>query len=511
MPRYLRPFPGVVLVLLLLASFGSASAQQCGVLLEPSDGKDDDHFGDSISMSGPIALIGANRSDDLGPYSGSAYVYRFDGSRWIEEQKVTAAPGHSLFGFAVACDGDWLLIGAPNFLHGSGAAYLFQWNGSSWVEKQRLRPSDDRNRNFGETVALRGQVASVGAPSGDFVRGAAYVYELVGSQWVERQKLEPIEIRSARFGVSLAIDGDWLAVGDGDRSKHPTPGAAYLFRRNGSSWRLEQRFESDLGTGEDFFAQSLSLDGDVLAVGDPLEGYTSPGAVHVYRFDGAMWIEEQVLRNSEYSTWQFGRVVSVSGDAILVDSRPSPYIYRRKGSVWLEEQELHVPPRGGYNDSTVACLSGDQALIGNPYDESVPRPGNAQAFVVRDALASRLSYGQGWPGTRGIPALEAGGDPVLHALELLTLENSLGTPTVGVLLIGDRGASIPTVYEGTLLVVPRFALPIGIPVAGFRIITPLPCDGSSAGVSIFLQGMELDPGATQGVSFSRGLRLNLGF
>ncbi|MBL6998139.1 MAG: FG-GAP repeat protein [Phycisphaerales bacterium] len=48
----------------------------------------------SVAIDGTIALIGAHYDDDNGSYSGSAYVYRFDGSSWVET-KLLASDGAS--------------------------------------------------------------------------------------------------------------------------------------------------------------------------------------------------------------------------------------------------------------------------------------------------------------------------------------------------------------------------------------------------------------------------------
>ena len=47
--------------------------------------------------------------------SGAAFVYRFDGKSWVEEQKLTARdprPG-AHFGQSLAVEGDRVFIGAP--------------------------------------------------------------------------------------------------------------------------------------------------------------------------------------------------------------------------------------------------------------------------------------------------------------------------------------------------------------------------------------------------------------
>jgi hypothetical protein len=58
--------------------------------LTASDGAEGDFFGVSVSLNSDVASIGAYGDDgDV----GSVYVYRFDGSTWVEEQKLTAGDG----------------------------------------------------------------------------------------------------------------------------------------------------------------------------------------------------------------------------------------------------------------------------------------------------------------------------------------------------------------------------------------------------------------------------------
>jgi len=61
--------------------------------LTASDGAGADEFGRSVSISGDYALIGAIHDDDNGTNSGSAYIYHFTGTSWIEQQKLTASDG----------------------------------------------------------------------------------------------------------------------------------------------------------------------------------------------------------------------------------------------------------------------------------------------------------------------------------------------------------------------------------------------------------------------------------
>ena len=74
-----------------------------------SDGAQEDWFGISVSISGDLALIGAELDDDNGKNSGSAYLFRFDpdgSGDWIEEAKLLASDGTlgDSFGRSVSFD-----------------------------------------------------------------------------------------------------------------------------------------------------------------------------------------------------------------------------------------------------------------------------------------------------------------------------------------------------------------------------------------------------------------------
>ena len=97
--------------------------------LHANDAQSGDLFGTSVSLSGNQALIGAYEDDDNGFRSGSAYVFDFDGSSWNQSQIIAAdADSWDRFGDSVSLSGNRALIGAygdddnGNF---SGATYIF--------------------------------------------------------------------------------------------------------------------------------------------------------------------------------------------------------------------------------------------------------------------------------------------------------------------------------------------------------------------------------------------------
>ncbi|MEZ5964067.1 MAG: hypothetical protein R3F56_09505 [Planctomycetota bacterium] len=125
--------------------------------------------------------------------------------------------------------------------------------------------------------------------------------------------------------------------------------------------------------------------------------------------------------------------------------------------------------------------------------------------------ASWDRYGSGWAGTNGIPDLTPAGDPVLGCALTIDLQNSSGTAAAGVLVVGLTPAMLPTPVGGTLLVTPAVTVGVNVPAGGLPIVLPLRASRLLCGTPLYLQAAQADAGATQGLSFTSGLRLVLGY
>jgi fibronectin type 3 domain-containing protein len=91
-----------------------------------ADGVAFDFFGIAVSVSGNLAIVGAYADRDKGPLSGSAYIFRRGGDgNWTQEQKLLAPDGadSDYFGNAVSISGDLAVIGAYGDDE-SGSAYI---------------------------------------------------------------------------------------------------------------------------------------------------------------------------------------------------------------------------------------------------------------------------------------------------------------------------------------------------------------------------------------------------
>jgi Tol biopolymer transport system component len=124
--------------------------------------------------------------------------------------------------------------------------------------------------------------------------------------------------------------------------------------------------------------------------------------------------------------------------------------------------------------------------------------------------ATWSNYGSGWPGTNGVPAFTCSKPPQFGAFVIVQADNSSGVATTGMLFLGFQRANITTTKGGDLLVVPALVAPVAIPTTAFKAWGTIPDNDAFCGVVCDLQVLELDPGASQGVSFTAGLELVIG-
>ena len=134
-------------------------------------------------------VVGAAREDAGGQDAGAAYVFQRDqGSpdNWGEVQKLTASDAQAgyLLGDSVAVSGDTAIVGADGEGGTAGAAYVFQRDeggADNWGEVKKLTAFDaDAGDLYGTSVAVSGETAIVGSWLEDTEganAGAVYVYQ----------------------------------------------------------------------------------------------------------------------------------------------------------------------------------------------------------------------------------------------------------------------------------------------------------------------------------------------
>jgi hypothetical protein len=169
-----------------------ASEWEVGTKIVASDAGQFDNFGRSVAIDGDYAIVGAHQDDDAGgagvnSNSGSAYIFRRTGTNtWDTGTKIVAsdAADGDNFGYGVAIDGDYAIVGAYQNDDGgssSGSAYIFRRTGTNtWDTGTKILASDAAaSDRFGFSVDIDGDYAIVGAyqnDDGGSSSGSAYIH-----------------------------------------------------------------------------------------------------------------------------------------------------------------------------------------------------------------------------------------------------------------------------------------------------------------------------------------------
>jgi hypothetical protein len=255
--------------------------------------------GASVAISGDTVVVGAPGDDGpVGAYQGSAFVFARASGVWTQQQKFIPSDNedNDHFGESVAVSGDTVVVGAPYDDGGAGnshrgSAYVFVRSNGVWAEQQRLLASDGDSGDFFGSVAINGDTIVVGAPGDNGLAGAnqgsAYVFVRGNGVWTQQQKiLASDSVAYDYFGASVAISGDTVVINAPceDDLIGNFRGAAYVFSRSGGFWTEQQRFQGSDWAVEDRFSQ-VAISGNTILAGksaDAGPGGDYQGSAYVF-------------------------------------------------------------------------------------------------------------------------------------------------------------------------------------------------------------------------------------
>jgi hypothetical protein len=271
-----------------------------------------DWFGYSVAVDGGIAVVGVPKSDIHGTNSGKAYVFeRTGGGAWVRTQTlwVEEPNDYEQFGYAVDVDASeaLIVIGAPyedsSADTNRGAVYVFKIGSTMWpLASDKLVASiPDDGDHFGKAVAVDGETIVVGAPDEDRAllstdQGSAYVFKPDTDhpdpdQWEEVKVLTSNDREpNARFGYSVAVDGDTIMVGEPYQNceSDANRGAVHFFRVSDLNEAGHECAPDPDGSSNDHFGWSVAVDGGYAAIGSPGDTGTM-GSSYIYEVDGSDW------------------------------------------------------------------------------------------------------------------------------------------------------------------------------------------------------------------------------
>ncbi|MGD0441754.1 MAG: hypothetical protein ABSB52_14150 [Acidimicrobiales bacterium] len=311
----------------------------------------------------------------LGVTSSSAAAPRARGTstigRRLSELKGSDTGADDFFGDSVAISGTTAVVGAEDHAHDAGRAYLFSRNQADWSQVAELEGGDTvSGGDFGWSVAIAGDTLVVGAPSRAKDAGRAYVFAETSAGWAQVGVLRGTgTVINDDFGSSVAVSGTTAVVGASGHGKFA--GRTYVFSDTAGHWHETAELEgSGVVTGDEF-GWSVAISGLTAVVG--AQGYGDDGGlVYVFEKTGRYWTQTAAFKGSDTVAGDFfGDSVAISGSTAVVGAwghnrdAGRAYVFQESKGHWRQVAELKGSDTvaGDFFGDSVA-ISGATAVVG---------------------------------------------------------------------------------------------------------------------------------------------------
>ncbi|MDH5546044.1 MAG: cadherin-like beta sandwich domain-containing protein [Gammaproteobacteria bacterium] len=342
-----------------------------------------DHFGAAVAIDGDTIAIGApkerggigginapdNNSNPASYAAGAVYVFQRSGTTWIHQAKLKEPDGNinikfNEFGSSVAVSGNVVTVGVPleessstvitdmnvsaapidKLAAESGAVYAFLRTGTTWAYEAHIKVSSGVGGDrWGHDIAMDGNTLAVSSILNNGGTGAVAVFvrDSLTATWTQQGGIltAPAPSSNDLFGWSVDINANTIVVGAPlEDTTAADSGAVMAYLRTGTTWAWQANIKSSVADAGDHFGKDVSLAGDTLVVGAPMEDSNAMGisgmpntnddinnpsstaehgAANIFIRSGTTWTQTAYIK--AYNTGQtdkFGAAVAIDGDTV---------------------------------------------------------------------------------------------------------------------------------------------------------------------------------------------------
>jgi hypothetical protein len=279
-----------------------------------------DYFGYSVDVDGNYAIVGANKDDEFGSDAGAAYIFERDGCcSWIQKAKLrkSSASDNDHLGQSVAISGNVAIVGTGT----RSKVFVYEKPIGGWqdmFETATLYPSDGApNQYFGHSIDIHGEFVIVGAPLSKKI----FIYQRPEGGWHSSSESFSYYSPSSgynSFGASVAIYKNYAVVGSlRDGAVNP-PGRVYVFKYIWD-WVLQAKLIPNDSQINDTFGSSVDINANRIIV-----GAENTEAAYIFVRENDIWSQEQKLTGGTAFGFALGpECVSIDGNYALVGARQS--------------------------------------------------------------------------------------------------------------------------------------------------------------------------------------------
>ena len=252
--------------------------------IEANDKEAGDLFGESVVLQYPYILVGApNKANQ----SGSVYLFEIQEDESVAQvAQITPSDAieGDLFGESFAFEMPYIIIGAKGKNNNKGAGYLFKFDENATITELQEVAGAMEDDFFGYSVAINNGYILIGAPYNDTTSqnaGGVYLYKIQSDETLKQldfiQPNNPLS--NGYFGKMVAINNDIFIS---DAFSIDEEGVVYLYQKN-SDTNITQIQKISSSQKGDYFGKSLFFDGNNLFIGAPK--INQKGAVYIYEKD----------------------------------------------------------------------------------------------------------------------------------------------------------------------------------------------------------------------------------
>ena len=352
-------------------------------------------FGNDIAIDGGWMVV-----SHLGAQYQEIYMFKWDGSQWIEHQKIGYPGQHetlnAYYGGSVDISGDTIVVaayhdngegtGKTTIDRGGGSVFVYRLDATdndTWKQEaiiaNDLQSPEGGGPNwtnfFGQFLRLEGDTLVVPHFNGGYVLGFVTIYDRDCTSgtcsWSKLQRIEGPDTPGdhSGFGGGVALSGNTLFVGAHgiDVDGVSNAGTIFYYTRDqvGGQWTRQQSFTTSGAMNNDQSSIILAFDGETLLVPSWLRTVDGvPGVGHAWVFEQnsntGEWEVTQELENPSgaagiyYGAWR----PSVRGDTLVIPSRAGIDVWKKTGGTWALEKTIsksgeHCESTAFHDDSLV--------------------------------------------------------------------------------------------------------------------------------------------------------------
>jgi hypothetical protein len=343
-------------------------------------------FGGAVAIDGDTAMVSMTHctyapcnpaaSPPVYPQGRIAIFNRAASGEWQRVGALDPGPNERFLNFRVVLKGDTALVAGQTPVTGTTVIYVFRRIQGVWTKTTTLSPPPGRPVVFGLDDALDydHDTIAVGATYQDDFTGTVFLYRLnAAGQVAASTQVYASDTQPVALGARLdLLDDTLVAVGYTQTTK-----GVYVFQRIGNQWTQTQKLvtttESNFGSAVALNAHGALLIGDSWAQNENYwttpDGHGAAGVVYALTGTNGVFNYHATLRPTPdqiYRYTDFGQRIITDGDRAVISARlPQDegvaVVYEPRGN------EAVATWTAQFHDWRALSMSGDRMILGSPF------------------------------------------------------------------------------------------------------------------------------------------------